>query len=274
MLSGPGDVLFLQDRDDSTRWQAYDITATPTDVPANSYVSIPVTHREGGSALIDQAVIAQVLWGGGDSGGGSATGTKMTDLTAQTGAGLATTDIMETVDLSDTTMHSSGTNKKLAMSDLITFLNNNGIGGTPAASAVSFTPVSTIAATNVQAAIAEVAAEAGAGTVVKLTDLSALGASAATGDLIEVVDISDTTMAASGTNKKLTLAELVTFVKTQLRTVPNNQAGTTFAPALTDEATFVRFTGSSAVTVTMPQDSAVAFPDGAEIHFVQAGTDR
>lgn len=40
----------------------------------------------------------------------------------------------------------------------------------------------------------------------KITDLAALsGANAATGDLLPVVDVSDTSMAASGTDKKLTL---------------------------------------------------------------------
>ena len=52
--------------------------------------------------------------------------------------------------------------------------------------------------------------EAAAGT--KLTELAALGASAGVGpansDLIEVVDVSDTTMAASGTNKKMSLMDL------------------------------------------------------------------
>jgi hypothetical protein len=43
----------------------------------------------------------------------------------------------------------------------------------------------------------------------QITDLSALtGADLADDDLFEVVDISDTTMAASGTNKKITRAEL------------------------------------------------------------------
>lgn len=47
----------------------------------------------------------------------------------------------------------------------------------------------------------------------KITDLTALtGANAATGDLVEVVDISDSTMAASGTNKKMTLANLAAAV--------------------------------------------------------------
>lgn len=43
----------------------------------------------------------------------------------------------------------------------------------------------------------------------KITDLTALtAANAATGDLVEIVDVSDTTMAASGTNKKMTVANL------------------------------------------------------------------
>lgn len=46
----------------------------------------------------------------------------------------------------------------------------------------------------------------------KLSALTALAAAAATADLIEVLDVSDTTMAASGTNKKLLLSELVTWL--------------------------------------------------------------
>ena len=45
----------------------------------------------------------------------------------------------------------------------------------------------------------------------KISELAVLtGATAATGDLVEVVDISDTSMAVSGTNKKLTLSGLST----------------------------------------------------------------
>ncbi len=48
----------------------------------------------------------------------------------------------------------------------------------------------------------------------KLSALTALtGANFATGDLFELTDISDTTMAASGTSKNSTLADLLTFVK-------------------------------------------------------------
>lgn len=49
----------------------------------------------------------------------------------------------------------------------------------------------------------------------KISALTALlGASAASTDLAVVVDVSDTTMAASGTNKKMTLAELATAITT------------------------------------------------------------
>lgn len=47
----------------------------------------------------------------------------------------------------------------------------------------------------------------------KITDLAAqTAAGSAAQDLIEVVDVSDTSMAATGTNKKLPLSELKTFV--------------------------------------------------------------
>ena len=48
----------------------------------------------------------------------------------------------------------------------------------------------------------------------KISALAALtGANAATGDLVPVVDVSDTTMAASGTNKSMTLAEVIAALK-------------------------------------------------------------
>ena len=52
-------------------------------------------------------------------------------------------------------------------------------------------------------------AEAGTGT--KLSDLTAI-TTAANADLLEVVDASDTTMAASGTNKKMTLSQLYNWL--------------------------------------------------------------
>lgn len=43
----------------------------------------------------------------------------------------------------------------------------------------------------------------------KITDLGSLGSTPAVGDLIEIVDVSDTTLAATGTNKQVTRANLV-----------------------------------------------------------------
>lgn len=48
---------------------------------------------------------------------------KITELGPLTGAAAALVDLLETVDVSDTSMAASGTNKKLALSDLIAFLN-------------------------------------------------------------------------------------------------------------------------------------------------------
>lgn len=54
----------------------------------------------------------------------------------------------------------------------------------------------------------------------KITDLTALtGASLATGDDLAVVDISDTTMAASGTDKKITADQLAVGLATTLGVV-------------------------------------------------------
>jgi hypothetical protein len=99
---------------------------------------------------------------------------KITDLGVLTGAAAATTDLIETVDVSDTSMAATGTNKKMTLSDMATF----------------------------------VAAQGGAATGTKLTDLTAITGGTLTGtDILEVVDISDTTMHATGTNKKITVQE-------------------------------------------------------------------
>ena len=54
--------------------------------------------------------------------------TKITDLAAL--SGVATTDLITAVDVSDTSMAASGTNKKVPFSELITFLGANGLATT------------------------------------------------------------------------------------------------------------------------------------------------
>lgn len=62
----------------------------------------------------------------------------------------------------------------------------------------------------------------------KITDLTALGAAPATGDLFPLVDVSDTTDASSGTTKKMTVANLLTSpVFTTDITLPNGSSPTT-----------------------------------------------
>jgi hypothetical protein len=54
------DRIYVQDKDDSTRWQLYDITGAPTDM--GSYVQVPVAWSEGGTALSDgQRVLFSAL---------------------------------------------------------------------------------------------------------------------------------------------------------------------------------------------------------------------
>jgi hypothetical protein len=232
---------------------------------------------------------------------------RITELTALTGAAAATTDLIETVDVSDTSMAGTGTNKKMTLAELVTFLNANGVGGGGG------TPVGT-----------------------KLSALTAMGSASAVGDLLEVVDISDTTMAASGTNKKLMLSELrdwliangitvadnaITLAKmadgsvgtaeiidanvTNAKlaqmpgtTIKGNTTGsnaspvdlsvyqtqgmlrrpiianssTAFAPVVaTHENTMVTLSNASPVVVTLPSDATSAFPIGAEVDFLWLG---
>lgn len=51
----------------------------------------------------------------------------------------------------------------------------------------------------------------------------------------------------------------------------NAQTGTTYTPALTDQGDLVTLSNAAAITVTLPQDSAVAFPVGTWITFVGIG---
>jgi hypothetical protein len=48
-------------------------------------------------------------------------------------------------------------------------------------------------------------------------------------------------------------------------------SGTTRTPALTDASAYILCTHGSGMTVTLPQDSAVAFPTGSQIVFERNG---
>ena len=75
----------------------------------------------------------------------------------------------------------------------------------------------------------------------KISALTALtGANVADGDLFPVVDVSDTSMAASGTNKKMTRVELRTALVTETLIIP-----------IGDETTAITV-GTAKVTFRMP----------------------
>lgn len=64
------------------------------------------------------------------------------------------------------------------------------------------------------------------------------------------------------------LAEITTLENVSATT----QAGTTYTLALSDAGTAVEFTSASAVTLTVPPNSSVAFPVGTVIELLQYGT--
>lgn len=92
----------------------------------------------------------------------------------------------------------------------------------------------------------------------KITDLATLTAPA-TVDLLELVDISDTSMAASGTNKKITVADLGAQVI-------DTQSGSTYTVAAADAGKLVRLTGTA--TVTLPSAGPTV---GQRVDFVSIG---
>lgn len=52
----------------------------------------------------------------------------------------------------------------------------------------------------------------------------------------------------------------------------NNQTGTTYAPVLADADKFITLSNTSAITVTIPANSSVAFPVGTKLNFCQLNT--
>lgn len=93
----------------------------------------------------------------------------------------------------------------------------------------------------------------------KTSALTALtGAALATGDLIGVVDVSDTSMAASGTNKQMTAGNLVTGILTLGNTDITELIRDTIAAALTAGTGVTVTPNDGADTITLATD-AVGF---------------
>lgn len=62
--------------------------------------------------------------------------------------------------------------------------------------------------------------------------------------------------------------------KSDLHRAINNQTGTTYTFALTDDGKYIRFSNASAVTVTIPPNSSVAFAVGTQLDCTQAGAGK
>lgn len=101
-----------------------------------------------------------------------------------------------------------------------------------------------------------------------LTELA--GASVVTGDWLPIVDTS------ANTTKKLDAGELPDIPALVAAYLPltqshNAQSGTTYTLVLADANKLVTLTNGSAITLTVPANSSVAFPVGTQIDLAQRG---
>jgi hypothetical protein len=80
---------------------------------------------------------------------------------------------------------------------------------------------------------------------------------------IDTATTVDKTTAQTLTNKTLTDPVVTESV--------NAQTGTTYTPVLTDAAKMVTLSNASAITVTLPPNSSVAYAAGSKIDFIQKG---
>ena len=69
-----------------------------------------------------------------------------------------------------------------------------------------------------------------------------------------------------------TVQAKLTSIDTLTRVAATTQAGTTYTLVLADAGTAVETTGASSVTITVPPNSAAAFPIGTIIELLQYGT--
>ena len=116
----------------------------------------------------------------------------------------------------------------------------------------------------------------------KITDLGA-NSGFVDADTIEVVDVSNTTMAATGTNVQGTLANLATSppftsrftmkadVFKQAQSI-NAQTGTSYTLIAGDAGLLVTFSNAAATTLTLPSDATATIAIGTIIDFLQLGT--
>ena len=87
-------------------------------------------------------------------------------------------------------------------------------------------------------------------------------------DIMHFVDLDDTTMDASGSNQKITVANVKLAVNNFTAV---NYTGTTDTLALTDAWKMIYYSNSSQVDVTIPTNASVAFPVGTRMMLLSTG---
>ena len=105
--------------------------------------------------------------------------------------------------------------------------------------------------------------------VVAGTGLSGGGTSGSVTLAINTAVTADLTTAQTLTNKTLTTPTLTSPL---INLGVNAQTGTTYTTVLADNGKLVTQTNSSPITTTIPPNSSVAYPIGAQISVVQLGT--
>jgi hypothetical protein len=104
----------------------------------------------------------------------------------------------------------------------------------------------------------------------KITNYPALaGASLSDADIFLGVDVSDTTMAATGSEVKMTAIELARGLDARPTRV--NVQSTDYVLALVDAGAILEMTKATAQTLTVPANASVPFPVGTIINVVQYG---
>ena len=191
--------------------------------------------------------------------GGGGGGSKLTDLAALTGAGAASGDLMEVVDISDTTMAATGTNKKITLGELTNYLTGGGIL-TQTAADTRYVNVSgdTMTGDINMAAGTKINGPAGAALVI-------------TGVSGGWIDFNFSTLANLNVPVNDTDVATKAYVDGTNSGRINAQTGTTYAPLLTDVGDFVTLSNAAAITVTMPSDATQAFLIGSEVTFLWLG---
>jgi len=210
---------------------------------------------------------------------------RVTEDTTITAAGVAAGDWFDLVDVSDATDAASGTNKKIAASEvaaLVSTLLNLSTTYQPADSDLTaIAALTTTAFGRSLLALADAAALRTAAALVPGTDvqaydaeLAALAGLASAADRVPYFTGSAAASLATFTAAARTFTALASLTAQQQYLQVqgiNPQTGTTYTLATTDQTQLITQSNAGAITTTVPQDSAVTFPVGAWTELYQLG---